>query len=202
MSDGFDFTEVLRFWLGAYPVQDAVMQQVLGQWFQKNEEFDRELEQRFGATIEAARAGQLDAWAEQADSWLALLIVLDQFGRNVYRDQPAAFAADGQALRCALDGIERGLDQAVPPMARIFCYLPLEHAEDPAMQERAVALFRALAADPQAQPAAFFETTLDYALQHQDVIERFGRFPHRNPILGRDSTPAEQEYLAQPGAGF
>lgn len=197
-----DFTEVLRFWLGACPLQDEAMQKVQAQWFQKNEDFDREMAQRFGATIEAARAGRLDAWAGQAESWLALLIVLDQFGRNVYRDRPEAFAADASALRWALDGIERGLDQSVPPMARIFCYLPLEHAEDPAMQERAVALFRALAADPQAQPPAFFENTLDYALRHQEVIKRFGRFPHRNAILGRDSTPAEQDYLAQPGAGF
>lgn len=197
-----DPTDVLRFWLGAYPLEPAAMARVQAQWFQKNPTFDQQLAERFGPTLAAARAGRLDAWAAQADGWLALLVVLDQFGRNVFRDTPEAFAADPQAVRLALEGLERGLDQDLPPMARIFCYLPLEHAEDLALQARSVALFRALCAAPQAQPADFFANTLDYALKHQDVIERFGRFPHRNPILGRSSTEAERDYLAQPGAGF
>lgn len=197
-----DFTEVLRFWLGAYPLDEDAMQRVQAQWFQKNKAFDQEMAARFGVTIAAARAGQLNVWAEQPDSWLALLIVLDQFSRNMFRDSPQAFASDAQAVRVAQHGLAQGMDQALPPMARIFCYLPLEHAEDLALQARSVALFAALCDDPQAQPPEFFATTLDYARKHQEVIQRHGRFPHRNAALGRANTEAERLYLAQPGAGF
>ena len=203
-TNDFDITPaaVLRLWLGAHPLDTSAMQRVQAQWFQKDDAFDAMLRERFGATIEAARTGRLDAWAQHAEGRLALLIVLDQFTRNVFRGQPASFAADAQALALAVEGIERGHDQAVPPMARIFCYLPLEHAEDGAMQARSVALFTALRDAPDAEPKAFFNGTLDYAHKHQDVIARFGRFPHRNAILGRASSPEETEYLAQPGSGF
>ena len=196
------YAPVLDFWLGAYPLDPAALQRVQGQWFRKDEAFDAELRRRFDGTIAAARAGRLDGWAAQAEGRLALLIVLDQFTRNAFRGQPESFAGDAQALALALEGIARGHDQAVPPMARIFCYLPLEHAEDTAMQTRSVALFEALRAAPGAEPKAFFDQTLDYARRHQDVIARFGRFPHRNAILGRASTAEELAYLAQPGAGF
>ena len=194
--------DVLAFWLGAWPIDHAAMLRVQPRWFAKDEAFDAELRARFGATLEAARAGRLDAWAADAGGRLALLIVLDQFTRNAWRGRPDSFSGDAQALALALEGIERGHDQAVPPMARIFCYLPLEHAEDADLQARSVALFAALCAAPGAEPKALFESTLDYARRHQDVIARFGRFPHRNAVLGRVSTPAEQAYLAQPGAGF
>ena len=194
--------DVMRFWLGAYPFDAAAMQRVMAQWFQKNEAFDAALRARFAPTIAAARSGELDRWAETAHGRLALLIVLDQFTRNAFRGQPQAFAGDARALALAQEGIALGHDQALPPMARIFCYLPLEHAEDLACQAHSVALFTALAAAPGAQPAAFFEGTLDYARRHQEVIERFGRFPHRNAVLGRASSAQEQAYLAQPGSGF
>ncbi|HRN77363.1 DUF924 family protein [Ottowia sp.] len=195
-------SDVLEFWFGAYPLDLQVMQQEQARWFQKNEAFDAELRDRFLPTIEAARAGHLDQWAQDPASWLALLIVLDQFPRNAFRGQPDAFASDAQALRVALAGIERGHDKALPPMARVFCYLPLEHAEDLAMQRRSVALFSALVEAPDAEPADFLAVTLDFAHKHLEVIERFGRFPHRNAVLGRVNTAAEQDYLAQPGAGF
>ena len=196
------FADVLRFWLGAYPLDAGAMLGVQRQWFRKDEAFDARLREDFGATIAAARAGRLDRWADTAEGRLALLIVLDQFTRNAFRGQPDSFAGAAQALALALAGIERGHDQALPPMARLFCYLPLEHAEDLALQQRSVALFAALRDAPGAEPRAFFDGTLDYARKHQDVIARFGRFPHRNAILGRTSTPQEQAYLAQPGAGF
>ena len=203
-TNDFDITPaaVLVTWFGAHPLDAAAMQRVQAQWFQKDEAFDSMLRQRFGATLTAARAGRLDDWARDADGWLALLIVLDQFSRNAFRGQPEGFAGDAQALAIAQAGIARGDDQRVPPMARIFCYLPLEHAEDAAMQARSVALFTALRDAPGAEPKAFFDGTLDYAHKHQDVIARFGRFPHRNAILARASTAEEQAYLAQPGAGF
>lgn len=194
--------EVLRFWLGAHPLDAQAMQGMQARWFQKDEAFDAELRRRFLPTIEAARAGRLAHWADAPEHWLALLIVLDQFPRNAFRGQPGSFASDAQALQVALAGIADGHDQRLPPMARIFCYLPLEHAEDAAMQVRSVALFQGLRDAPDAEPKAFFDVTLDFARKHQDVIDRYGRFPHRNAILGRVSTADEQAYLAQPGAGF
>jgi uncharacterized protein (DUF924 family) len=194
--------DVLAFWLGAYPLDAAAMARVQAQWFQKNEAFDAELRERFVPTIDAALDGGLSGWTTTAEGWLALLIVLDQFSRNAFRGQAKSFAGDPLALQVALEGIGVGQDQQLPPMARIFCYLPLEHAEDRLMQTRSVALFDALAAAPQAEPRAFFANTADYARRHQEVIERFGRFPHRNAMLGRASTEDEQTYLAQPGAGF
>ena len=196
------FADVLRFWLGAYPLEADAMRGAQRQWFQKDDAFDARLREGFGSTIAQARAGRLEHWADSADGWLALILVLDQFMRNAFRGQPDSFAGDPQALALALAGIERGHDQALPPMARIFCYLPLEHAEDLALQQRSVALFAALRDAPGAEPRAFFDGTLDYARKHQDVIGRFGRFPHRNAMLGRASTEDEQTYLAQPGAGF
>lgn len=197
-----DAQDVLAFWLGAWPADGAALQRAQPTWFQKNEAFDADLRQRFGGTIAAALAGQHDAWTDTAQGRLALLIVLDQFTRNSFRGKPESFAGDDRALRIALEGIARGHDIAVPPMPRTFCYLPLEHAEDAAMQSRSVALFQALRDAPDAQPKPFFDGSLDYAHKHQDVIRRFGRFPHRNAILGRTSTPDELAYLAQPGAGF
>ena len=194
--------DVLAFWLGAYPLDLAAMARVQTQWFQKNAAFDADMRERFLPTIEAALAGRLDGWAATDDGWLALLIVLDQFTRNTFRGEPKSFAGDPMALQHAVEGIAAGRDQRVPPMARIFCYLPLEHAEDPELQARSVALFAALAAAPGAEPKAFFDNTSDYAVKHQVVIDRFGRFPHRNAILGRVSTPEEVEYLRQPGSGF
>ena len=196
------FADVLRFWLGAYPLDAGAMLGVQRQWFRKDEAFDARLREDFGATIAAARAGRLDRWADTAEGRLALLIVLDQFTRNAFRGQPDSFAGDAQALALALRGIELGHDQAVPPLARMFCYLPLEHAEDLVLQERSVALFAALREAPGAEPRATYDSLLEYAHKHREVIARFGRFPHRNRILGRTSTPDETEFLKQPGSSF
>jgi uncharacterized protein (DUF924 family) len=136
-------------------------------------------------------------WDATPHGALARLIVLDQFTRNVYRGTPRAFAGDARALALAVAMTQEGLDQQLPPMLRAFAYLPFEHAEDLAMQAHAVELFQRLS---QAQPG--FDGMLDYALRHQEVIARFGRFPHRNAILGRPSTPEEVEFLRQPGSGF
>lgn len=184
---------VLDFWFGgALPRKE---------WFQKNEDFDREIEQRFGTQIAQALEGGLHAWdAEGPQAALARILVLDQFCRNVYRDTPLAFAGDHQALEAALDMIDAGEDKTLTPFQRAFVYLPLEHAEDLSMQEQAVALFARLAeSEPGNEGIA---AMLDYARRHRDVIQRFGRFPHRNEILPRASTPAEIEFLKQPGSKF
>lgn len=195
--------DVLAFWLGAYPLDGAAMLGMQKRWFQKSDDFDAQIRSRFGATLVAALAGQLTDWTQDAEGRLALILVLDQFTRNVFRDQAASFAGDPQALALALEGLERGNDKQVPPLARAFFYLPLEHAEDLAMQKRSVSLFEALAAQGHdGELGQTLAVMADYARQHQDVIARFGRFPHRNAMLGRSSSAAEQEYLAQPGAGF
>ena len=196
--------EILTYWLGAAAPTDADALTRQSLWFTKSADTDAEIRARFGPLVEEALSGTLDGWAESARGRLALILLLDQFTRNLFRGTPKSFAGDSQALQLALDGILAGhdTDPAIPSVARIFCYLPLEHAEDGPLQAQSVAAFAKL--HELAAPAlrSFFAGTLDYALKHQDVITRFGRFPHRNAILARPSTPQEQEYLAQPGAGF
>lgn len=171
-------------------------------WFAADDAFDAQIRERFGAAVQAAAEGRLDDWARTPAGWLALLIVLDQFPRNLYRHDPRAWATDAGAQRMALSGLARGDDRQLPAVQRVFAYLPLEHAEDIALQRRSVALFEALRAEVPTEQRRLFEEYLDYARRHLEVIARFGRFPHRNAALGRPSTPEELHYLAQPGAGF
>jgi uncharacterized protein (DUF924 family) len=196
---------VFDFWF--QPAEGQPADAPRREWFQKNEAFDREIERRFGSEIEQALAGGLHHWdAEGPQSALARILVLDQFCRNVYRGTPLAFAGDHQALAAALDMIDAGEDQALAPLQRVFVYLPLEHAEDLAMQDQAVALFTRLAEAERATASAATNKglagNLDYARRHREVIRRFGRFPHRNAILGRVSTAEEEAFLEQPGSGF
>lgn len=186
---------VLDFWF--LPADNPGYGQARAEWFRKDDSFDARIAGRFGALIDAAIDGGLRDWEATPHGALARIIVLDQFTRNVHRATPRAFAGDAQALALALSLTEQGLDQQLPPMLRAFVYLPFEHAEDLAMQARAVELFQLLS---QAHPG--FESMLDYAQRHQEVIARFGRFPHRNAILGRASTPQEVEFLRQPGSSF
>jgi uncharacterized protein (DUF924 family) len=167
------------------------------EWFRKDAAFDATVRERFGATLEAALAGHLRGWDSSPQSALARVIVLDQFTRNAFRDTPRAFAGDALALAAATDMVARGDDRRLAPAQRSFVYLPFEHAEDRATQKHAVSLFEQLAAD-----APALADLVTWARRHQEVVERFGRFPHRNAILGRPSTPEELAYLAQPGAGF
>lgn len=194
--------EVLAFWFGAQPLDEAAMLGVQKQWFQKSDDVDGQIRQRFGATLVAALAGKLGRWAGDAEGRLAHIVVLDQFTRNAFRGQAASFAGDMQALALALQGLERGDDRHLPPLARPFLYLPLEHSEDLALQQRSVRLFDALRTQAEGEVAKSLAVAADYAHKHLAVIEQFGRFPHRNAILGRTSTPQELDYLAQPGAGF
>lgn len=175
--------EVYRFW-----VEECER----AQWFTATPAFDREIRERFGDTHLMLAGGVDETWRADARSRLAAVIVLDQFPRNIYRGTPLAFATDGLALREAKLALAAGADGKVESSCRCFFYLPFEHAEDIADQDRSVALFSALG------DAEF----TDYAIRHRDVIAAYGRFPHRNAILGRESTEAELEYLAKPGAGF
>ncbi len=158
-------------------------------WYKKDEAFDADIRRRFLATWEAALAGTLDDWQTSDDGALALLIVLDQFSRNMFRGDPRAFAADAKARAVAERAIAEGRDQRIDRVMRQFVYLPFEHSETLADQERSVALFTALG-DPE---------NLRYAEIHADIIRRFGRFPHRNQVLGRQTTEAEAAFLADGG---
>lgn len=182
--------EILEFW---FPPGTAAKRP---EWFGKDPGFDRTIRERFGAAIEAALAGAFEEWCGTARGALARILLLDQFTRNAFRGTPKAFAGDAAALATAGNAVERGFDRELGPCERWFMYLPFEHAESLAVQDRSIALFRALAdesdlADP-----------LEWAIRHRAIIERFGRFPHRNPILGRESTADELAFLREPGSSF
>ncbi|WP_158080807.1 DUF924 family protein [Pelomonas sp. KK5] len=185
--------QVLNFWFGA--VGSADDGQIRRQWFVKDEAFDEEIRRRFGALIEKSLDGELHDWLVRPQGKLAAILVLDQFTRNAFRGQARSFAGDPQALTIALELLHSGVELA--PLERWFALMPLEHAEDLAVQDRSVHEFEALAASD-----ARLKDALDYARRHREVIVRFGRYPHRNAILGRESTPEEIEFLKQPGSGF
>lgn len=181
---GPDARSVLDFWFVESGPDD---------WFTRSDDFDRACRDRFLATHEAAASGALDGWAAGADGALALVILLDQLPRNMFRGSPRAFATDPQARATARAAIAAGFDMAVPQARRPFFYLPLEHSEDLADQQDCVALMKERVESP---------VMVDYAEQHLAIIARFGRFPHRNEVLGRASTPEEIEFLKQPGSSF
>ena len=187
--------KVLNYWFG--PLGSETDGQIRALWFEKNDATDAEIRERFGALIEQALGRGLSGWETTPLGRLALIIVLDQFTRNVFRDSARAFAGDAQALQAALVLLESAAFAQLEPLQRWFVLMPLEHAEDLAMQQRCVAEFEALTALD-----ARLAGALDYARRHLQVIERFGRFPHRNQVLGRPSTAQELSYLAQPGSGF
>jgi uncharacterized protein (DUF924 family) len=193
---------VLAFWFGppGSAAEIAGRQRTL--WFGKSPANDQAVIERFSATLAAATAGQLDHWIHTPRGRLALVIVLDQFPHHIHRDQPQAFATDPQALALSLDALATNEDRQLAPIERVFLYLPLEHAESIDMQERSVSLYEQLAQEAANDERALFDNFLDYARKHLDVVARFGRFPHRNAILGRPSTPDEIEFLKQPGSRF
>lgn len=190
-----DAQQVLDFWFGA---PGAVgYGQARKTWFQKDDAFDAEVRERFGATIEQALRGELEEWAGEAHSALAQILLLDQLTRNAFRGTPRSFAGDARALAAASRMVGERFDDTLPTFMRPFVYLPFEHAEGLAMQDESVRLFTRLAGEDSEQ-----QSPLDYAHRHRAVIERFGRFPHRNAILGRQSTAEEIEFLKQLGSGF
>ena len=182
--------DVLAFWFGS----DAERGQRHKRWFEKDAAFDAEIKRLFLRLYEAL-AGSRD-WLDAPASVLARIIVLDQFPRQMFRGNPRAFAADALALEAAKLAVERGYDRNLLPVERLFVYLPFEHSEALADQLRACELTQPLAQYPET------EDTYRYAIAHRDIIQRFGRFPHRNAILGRLSTPEEIEFLKQPGSSF
>lgn len=190
-----DVQAILEFWFG--DGSGRALQHDRREWFQKNPAFDREIETRFRTPYEQAAAGKLDGWRNTPEGTLALIILLDQFPRNMFRNQPQAFATDARARELTRWAIAQQFDQALSPFQRRFLYMPLQHSESLDDQVRSVFLFSQLT---QEEPGA--AEALDYAIRHRDVIARFGRFPHRNAVLGRSSTEAETEFLKQKGSRF
>jgi len=193
---------VLAFWFGPPGSATEIAGRQNKLWFGKSPANDQAVIDHFSATLTAATAGQLDHWASTPRGRLALVIVLDQFPHHIHRDQPQAFATDPQSLALSLDALTTGEDRQLAPIERVFLYLPLEHAESLEVQDRSVLLYEQLAHEAVADERKLFDGFLDYARKHRDVVARFGRFPHRNEILGRPSTPEELEFLKQPGSRF
>lgn len=199
MSAGVTPEVVLAFWLGAPgdpPLAKAES------WWKKDEAFDREIEARFGETLEAGVRGELSAWRETPRGRLALVVLFDQLSRNMFRGTPRAFAQDALAREIAAAALAAGDDQTLSTMETSFLLMPFMHSEELAEQERCVAGFEGLlrSCAPELRPT--LESSLDFARKHRDIVARFGRFPHRNAILGRASTPGESAFLTQPGSSF
>ena len=194
--------DILFFWFGDLPDDETFPTEHAELWFKASDAFDQEIRNRYGETLERAANGKLKAWTKTPEGWLALIIVLDQFSRNIFRGTPKAFAQDPLALSVALSGIRQGMDKQLKPVQAIFAFLPLEHAENLELQKQCVEHYEALA--ERASPAIDFviRNNVDYAYRHLRIIEQFGRFPHRNEILGRESTAEELEFLKQQGSSF
>lgn len=193
--------DLLEFWFGD-PSDQANLEGRNKLWFSSTRAQDRELRERFGALHVRAAAGELGAWMDGPRTALALIVLLDQLTRNLYRGAAAAFANDARALMCSRQCIERGFDSALYLAERTFLYMPFQHSEDPAVQRRSVELFEALAQTGSAPFDSFAENVHKHAVLHCEIVERFGRFPHRNALLGRPSTKSEKEYLEQGGRRF
>lgn len=171
-------------------------------WFEKDRAFDEEIRQRFGTAVHEAQMGGFEAWAESPTGSLALLILLDQMSRNIYRGEAKAFLGDARARAVAEKAMARGFDRSFSFRQRRFFYLPFEHAEDMSNQDRAVDLFTRLRDETAGPERDEAEVQLDYAHRHRDIIRRFGRYPHRNEALGRESTEDELAFLKIPGSSF
>ncbi len=198
-----DIEAVLEFWFGACGPDGALDAQKQKMWFGDGRRHDAAIRERFGALHARASRGELDeAWTAAPAGSLALIVLLDQFSRHIHRDEPAAFAQDPAAQRLVTAGLERQGDRRLIPAQRAFFYMPLEHAEDIELQRLGVRCFDGLARTVAGHYREEYNSFLDYAQRHLAIIERFGRFPHRNRILGRDSTPEEIEFLKQPGSAF
>jgi uncharacterized protein (DUF924 family) len=187
--------DVLDYWFGD-PSDDAeAVQRNMRRWFGGSKDIDREIAERFGEDVDRALRGELAAWAADPKGRLALIVVLDQFPRNLFRETARAFAGDAAAQPLAIEALDRRLDAGFTVDERSFLITPLIHSENAALQERSVAEMERLVADVPAHLSPFYSMGLEQALKYREVIRKFGRFPHRNEALGRPSTPAEVEFL-------
>ncbi len=193
---------VLEFWFGAREEDADVIADGCALWFRGGADIDAAIQARFSGLREAAIDGQLDDWLVFPRGRLALVILVDQFSRNLFRADAQAFAHDVLARSWCAQGLASRVDRSLRPIERVFLYLPLEHSETLAHQERSVELFEVLNGDASGDTRETFADYLDYARRHYTIIARFGRFPHRNAALGRSSTAEEIVFLEQPGSSF
>ena len=199
-----EISEVLSFWFGDLREGELPEKEKQMTWWMKSEEFDDLVRQRFEKYVLLAEKGELSHWLETPLGTVAFIVVVDQFPRNIYRDTPGAFSRDALALSTCLGGIKKGFDRDLHPTHRTFFYLPLMHSESPEIQSLSVEKYSALE-NEYAQHPEIRETlacSTDFAGRHSDIIKRFGRYPHRNAALGRESTPEEIEFLKEPGSSF
>lgn len=200
--------DLLLFWFGPRPYTAVRVQQHVRLWFgaadapEITPQTDEMIRDRYGALTDQASNGALTDWESSARRRLALIVVLDQFSRNIYRGSARAYAQDLRALQLTVSGMQVGADATLDPVERLFFYMPLMHAESPEVQEESVAAFRRLMEESADEVRSTFEASVRSAIKHRQVIERFGRFPSRNIVLGRDSTPDEMDWLRGEGREF
>jgi uncharacterized protein (DUF924 family) len=193
---------ILRFWFGELDELGRAGQTTQERWWSKDSALDAEVRQRFGSTHAAATRGELDAWLAAPRTRLAYIVVVDQFSRNMFRDTAGMFATDALALRAALTGIDANMHRQLVLDERGMFYMPLMHSEELPIQERCIALFLELANEVSGSARASMLSRVGFAERHRDIVKKFGRFPHRNALLGRASTPDEQDFLNGPGSSF
>ncbi|HET6629630.1 MAG TPA: DUF924 family protein [Woeseiaceae bacterium] len=195
-DDQIRISKVLSFWFKDHELTAPQIDARMETWFGEDPVFDHEIEKEFAGDVEAASSGALEHWARQPQGRLALILLLDQFRRNIYRGTAKAFEKDKLALKLCVEGAMEKKDKGLTPIQRVFFYMPLQHAESLKVQAKSVEIFRKLADAVSPTYHETFETIVQFAELHRDIIERFGRFPHRNKLLGRKNTPEEEEYLA------
>jgi len=187
---------ILSFWFKEHELTAPQIDGRMDIWFGEDPVFDHEIEKTFARDVEDASNGKLDYWAHQPRGRLALIILLDQFRRNIYRGMAEAFAKDKVALKLCVEGAMQKKDKGLTPIQRVFFYMPLQHAESRKVQAKSVEIFQRLAKAVSPTYRETFETVAQFAELHHDIVQQFGRFPHRNKVLNRKNTPEEEEYLA------
>ncbi|MDH3532916.1 MAG: DUF924 domain-containing protein [Gammaproteobacteria bacterium] len=195
-EDQLRIDAILSFWFKEHELAAPQIDHRMNIWFGEDHVFDLEIKKEFAGDVDAASTGKLDHWAHRPRGRLALILLLDQFRRNIYRGTAQAFALDNVALKLCVEGAIAKKDKGLAPIERAFFYMPLQHAESRKVQAKSVALYTRLAQVVSPTYRETFETIAQFAELHRDIIERFGRFPHRNKLLGRGNTPEEDEYLA------
>lgn len=201
-DDHVRIQRVLSFWFKEHELTAPQIDGRMEIWFGDDAVFDHEVEKEFSDEVENASSGTIDYWSHQPQGRLALILLLDQFRRNIYRGTPDAFAKDKAALRLCVEGAMEKKDKGLTPIQRVFFYMPLQHAESRKVQAKSVEIYRRLADAVSPTYRETFDTIAQFAELHFDIIERFGRFPHRNALLNRKNTPEEEEYLAGDSPNF
>lgn len=197
-----EIQRVLRFWFIDEPMDQPSLDSRMERWFGSGPEFDGQIRREFGPLVDQASRGKLAHWSESVEGRLALIILLDQFRRNIYRGTPKAFSRDPQALKLCVEGAMTGVYRDLDPFQQAFFFMPLQHAESLKIQERSMRIYQGLVSGVSDTLKATFSTFAQFAELHYDIISSFGRFPHRNRILGRENTPAESEYLESGALSF